>query len=382
MRNKKSYKRKKPCKTGKKSYKIKKPCKKRSRRKTNKKGGGKQITIFTDTFHRVFLIAHLDDTYCDEPADAKYGLAFEYSSGTSNPGQNYPNTFLPIRYVEKSCHMKKSEYLYSDKLDGNIDLSLFSGSCPSAELHLEYFMNRFRCWKELQISAALGGGRDARSAWQVFSYFRKLRVFVLSHDYDTSTKQFIPRDSENVIMPFDWETTRYVPFATEMDQDCDPTQINLWLERNGVKIVQAVQSEKKELTELSRNTFITYRAKIRNADYKLSDILEPDFEVELPKDILKIRPENIDAEVLKDLNKMVSDLNSKKYKEKISRDLDEIKGNPLYKYIDLIKYSINQGKYTANLGLISEDNIITVLKKMEKKFPMYTTDNPFNWKIC
>ena len=360
----------------------KKTYKKRSRTKMNKKGGGKQITIITNSFHRVFLIAYLDDTYCKDVTDANDGLAFEYSSGTSNLGQNFPNTFLPIKHVDKTCYMIKSADLYTYELDGNIDLSLFA-TCPSSELHLEYFINRFRCWKELQISAALGGGLDARSAWQVFSYFRKLRDFALSNDYDQSTKKFIKRDVKNVIIPFDWKAAKFIPLATEIDPSCDYEEINLWLTSNHVKIDPRFLEDKKKELKLDVDSYSTYRAKIRNADYKLSDLTDPNFKVELPKDISNMRPENIDVGKLKDLNKIVSDINAIKYKEKLDTDLATIKvDSPLYKYIDFVSYSIPQGFYKSNSPVLSEANLSILLIKLQKYYPKYTTDNPFNWEIC
>jgi hypothetical protein len=378
MRNKKS------CMKTRHNKRSNKRRNKRSNKRRNKKGGGKQIIITTDSHHRLLLVAHLDDTYCNTPEDAKEGLAFEYSSGRSNLGQNFPNTFLPIKYVREDCYMKKSGDLYKFELyDGffitgtgvkeKADLSIFIDKvCPSAKQHLEFFIDRFGCWKELQISAALGGGRDARSAWQVFSYFRNLRRFALSHNYDISTRTFIPRSEE--INIFDWKTSGWLPFAPEYDPTCDHIRINKWLKDNGVNIAASAASAASASTaaivlKLDGTTYSRYRNKVRNTDYNLSTIQQPEFEVELPKEINEMLPENVNSESLKDLKKIVSDMNLKLkgLKDKIITEISEInKRDPLDKYMSFVKYSINREQY------IDDDNkyyksLIEVLTSFKKK---------------
>jgi hypothetical protein len=135
-----------------------------------------------------------DITFQDPPGDPQ-NFAFEYSSGTSNPGENFPNTFLPIRRYQlgngsnllktPSIHMLKKgnfvgEYgMTSELYIFNYIIEQIPDNCrDSAYRHLKYFAARFGCWKELQISAALGGG-----AWDSdYLELKLLKKFVLSHD--------------------------------------------------------------------------------------------------------------------------------------------------------------------------------------------------------
>uniref|UniRef100_A0A6C0HGG8 Uncharacterized protein n=1 Tax=viral metagenome TaxID=1070528 RepID=A0A6C0HGG8_9ZZZZ len=388
MKNKKSCRKKtKRCIKPSRSRKTnRKTCRKTSR-KFLKKGGGTKITIATNSFNRLLLVAHLD---------TPEGFAFEYSSGKSNIGQNFPNTFLPIKHVQADCYIKKSGDLYKNILYNNESfddkLKEFTIGCPTAAgmKHLEYFINRFGVWKELQISAALGGGRDTKSVWDIrgFPYVQKLRDFALNNDYDYDTKTFIPR--RETIDLFNWKEERYIPFGKDYDSNCDFRAINGWLTDNGCKITYESDLI-GPIVVLNRSNFNYYKTMLRNTSYKLTDILKADFKIKLPKTLDQVPEEN---DVKKELNEMVVKIttNIPAVRAKITMDLKEVEQSSspdLLKYMPFLKFQIVRGpalgpntEYEVDGEMGSHKTILSALLKAQELYPSYTTSNPFEWDYC
>ena len=357
--------------------------------KRYKKGGGTKITIETNSFNRLFLVAQL-------LSSTPKSFVFEYSSGKSNIGQNFPNTFLPIKHVEVDCYIKKSGDLYKTTLYNNVLFNdklteFISGSgCPieAGMKHLEYFINRFGLWEELQISAALGGGRDTKSVWDIreFPYFQKLREFALNNDYDYETKTFIAR-SETIDL-FNWKEKGYIPFGEDYDKNCDFRIINEWLKQNNCIITYNTELSGPIVLNDKNVTF--YKIKLRNASYKLTDILDPVFNIQLPKTLDPVPEEN---EFKKQLNDMINKIttNIPNVRKKIEKDLNEVEQSSpeLLKYKPFLKFKIVKGvslqintDYEIDGEMGNYTTIQSALQKAQELYPYYTDSNPFNWEYC
>lgn len=136
--------------------------------------------------------------------------ALEWSTGKSNKGENFPGTFLPIRHLSPIYFYKASDlFAYGTKQQYlhnyifNTVLSKVSIPCrENAANHLYFFLKRFGCYKELQISAALGGG-----IWESnYEEFRQLKTFVLNFDISTNRTTAINEEELKYYKYSFWDT--------------------------------------------------------------------------------------------------------------------------------------------------------------------------------
>lgn len=158
-----------------------------------------QGVIAVKCFSRLFIVVQdTDETERDvdcygHPGNSKLSLptcrnfVFEKSTGTSNE-YNFKSVFLPFLRQDKGNWIHK---------DGNLDLksnivpSLIkyistkmcgsSKNCQSdIKVFLKEFINRFGCWRQLQLSAALA---QPGELWTIVPVAIYLREFALTHNW-------------------------------------------------------------------------------------------------------------------------------------------------------------------------------------------------------
>lgn len=115
-------------------------------------------------------------------------FAFEYSSGTSNV-YNFRNIFLPILRQEADGWLNKDGGVGTILLLKQLTFHFrdilkprrLTEKCMNEMgTFIREFVDRFGCWKQLQISALLAKPEDL---WFNTLFFRTLREFVLTHNY-------------------------------------------------------------------------------------------------------------------------------------------------------------------------------------------------------
>ena len=271
----------------------------------------------------------------------------------------------------------------------------------SAYRHLMYFGSRFGCWKELQISAALGGG-----AWDSdYLEFKLLKEFVLSHDCIPLPDRNLPAtvekpdyyktakcqdEDENKIFPyyfckrlvklntFNHETSvRYDRIldppdvnseeGVEEKRQLDPKQVkiindkfNLELEKSVYKrqdIISALLLEHYELNTIEKlkSCFIKYYA-------CTARVIESD-------------PVNFSAIIL------MPPQNT--YNIHVANQWFQAKGMPVSQdqlSESIINYIRCYKNNYMNPQVLPEPMRVTEPPN-KKKYP-YHADNMFNWKIC
>ena len=166
--------------------------------------GGRLIVIVQDTTN-YGLKCH--NWYINETCQ---NFVFEYSTGTSNPGENFRNTFVPILGVANDGYMYKT---FMRKMDTEkrifpivfkyvyyqLELNQHTKSCAViVEDFLRKFLEKFSCWKELQLSAALSGDTGI---WNKLAVGRVLKEFVLNYDFSYDKKHIKDDVYENNTLP-------------------------------------------------------------------------------------------------------------------------------------------------------------------------------------
>ena len=146
---------------------------------------GRLLVIVKDTSNYGY---NCHDMYVNENCK---NFTFEYSSGTSNPNENFRDTFLPILRFADDGYMFKT-YMGSRLLKKifpivfkyvyyNLELNQHTKSCAViVEEFLKKFITRFSCWRELQLSAALSGDTGI---WNNLAIGRVLKEFALNYDF-------------------------------------------------------------------------------------------------------------------------------------------------------------------------------------------------------
>ena len=139
----------------------------------------------TDQEQDTNCVGHKRDNETGEIVCHNY--AFEKSTGKSNV-HNFRNTFLPIKRIDESGWIHKdsglARYVYHVVYHTVLQIMSAEGHTPSCmdeiKLFLHEFLDRFGCWKQLQISAILSDGHDV---WGQTHIGQVLKDFVLNHNY-------------------------------------------------------------------------------------------------------------------------------------------------------------------------------------------------------
>jgi hypothetical protein len=285
--------------------------------------------------------------------DNNQSYAFEYSSGTSNPGENFPNTFLPINYISPSDWLAKTSKLFWSTHEYlltymyNYILEKLPKNCRhNAYLHLEYFINRFGCWKEIQISAALGGG-----IWESdYTEFVELRDFVLNND----------------IVEIEIEEQKKAEVWNEYNKP-----------RYGKDVLFYDDPSSKYFIFIKRKSQINYYNFLNMKEYNRADILfaETLDSITIPKvnytlkDLLLYWQTNKSGilQIIQDYPMPYEEINSFFTQKGIKISMDEL------------NFALaNPPPPKKN----TEKETTTTKEVNRKKYPYYTIDNQYEWKIC
>jgi hypothetical protein len=341
-----------------------------------------------------------------QPSQPSQPFAFEFSTGRSNIGENFPSTFLPIylmdenkNYIEKSGELIK--FYLEKKIDEINDFLIkdISEDCKSnAKKHLSLFMKRFGTWKHLQISAAFGG-----ETWDEYDHFRSLREFALNNDLvekNTFVKRNDPieridpesefnllsNSNDGKMMQFKFNEFDKCPINT-----VPKGSVNEWLIKMNVitreNMVNISSANSSSLPPVLENMG-AYRG-LYNKSVNLSKI---DKKVEFPRelqnaydnqtDINELITKNIINKIHEDidgLNASLPDITSKVKKE-IEDYKIKNKDSDLIKYIPFLKYNRKNQEYSSEY--FSDSDLEKTLKDIKKKYPFYTLNNKWNWIKC
>ena len=129
------------------------------------------------------------ETQCSGHNDKCINFPFELSTGTSNE-YNFFGTFLPIKRQDEDGWIHKDGGLdqkfmeddfISKYLTGKLKKEKHTEEClKNNELFVKEFLNRFGCWRQLQISAALA--KD-NSVWNSLRVGQLLKEFVMYYNW-------------------------------------------------------------------------------------------------------------------------------------------------------------------------------------------------------
>ena len=297
--------------------------------------------------------------------DYNQSYAFEYSSGTSNLGENFPNTFLPINYIDPTGWIGKTRDLFWQThehlltyLYNYILIQLPLNCRHNAYLHLEYFLKRFGCWKEIQISASFGGG-----IWESdYEEFTILREFVLNYD--------IVENDENEKEIWD-EYNKPRIGAIELYQD-KPNPFFIFVKRiSPINYYNFLNIEKYHDHILFINVLEHIIPEIKKRKGKenitLKDIL--DYWHENKND-----PTSSILRVIQDYNMPFHDIN----KFFIQKGVNVNK-----ELLSMSIYTFNNPEPSKKPRKIEKDDTKDSAKPVDlRKYPYYTPDNLYNWKKC
>ena len=355
----------------------------------------------------IFIPNYTSGRYIAEPTDepVKQSFAFEYSTGTSNRGENFPNIFLPImninahkNYIEKAANL---DLIVKDELIEVILPQIIDKCKDNAMIHLEYFLKRFGCWKQLQISAALGG-----ETWETFEHFKILREFALTHDFISERTHFIER--QHAIHPIDWnEENVHIEGIAQLSslqktiseyknndsKQIDNLAINKWLHINNVLSVEEL--DKLESIPLPLADAVEEKSynKYQQTLLFVSDIDDVTKKIEFPDELQKAYEENRD--IIQKINipfakikRLFIDIQeANKIRETLyesyKADLDALLASENLenlKYIPFLKYRKNEKSYFIPPHK-ETPNLIEALEIARKTYPYYD-ENKFNWKVC
>ena len=396
--------------------------------KSNKKGGSPTSIEINSIYlaHRVLLIANIESNnainkdinytpiydsgkYTKEPLNypVNQSFAFEYSTGTSNIGENFPTTFLPIMYIDGvGRYLNKARGLDEDigeYIIETIILPYIIEECKNnAREHLLYFLKRFGCWKQLQISAAIGG-----EAWDTYKHLTLLQRFAFTHDciYDIQGLTFIERI--NPIQPVDLNASvpivggNNAPLSQILNYNNDGIlinnfEINSWLHYYNVisseKLSQLSQqpSSSSDNNVVEEQSFNGYKIKLfksSSLDDFLGKIIE--FPPELmdyyinKKDYINPTKGNIPYNKIKNLydDVQIANNNNLKFYQDYITDLNSVTDSELRKYIPFLIFTRNNKSYESKGFPMSQINITKALQTIKKRYPEYEL-NKFNWRIC
>lgn len=401
----------------------------KNRRKTTKlnKGIDELYNIKVNSVylaHRILLIASLENnnlmnkdiifnpvyesgTYTEVPTDKsiEQSFAFEYSTGTSNLGENFPNTFLPIMHIETvGRYLQKSgglEKIILDKINEEILEHIINECRENAKKHLYYFIKRFGCWKELQISAALGG-----ETWDTFQHFINLRIFALSHDYINDINLFIPRKNIIKHINLNNQTVSIEGFThsntlnkiileyihnNDDDVYVNNLSINQWLYRNHVlqneKLIELSVPideyvKEKSLYEYQTSLFVV--SNIEDVNKKIEFPSELNDAYEHRKNFINKKKSDITYTQIKKLfnDTVFANTKNDEYYQFYKNELKTLEVSPeLYKYIIFLKYRKDRKEYVITGSHQSDIDIKKALLKAQREYSEYE-QNKFNWKIC
>ena len=424
IKNSSKYLRKKTYKKGKKtSKKIKKYLKKK-----NIFGGvGNSIDIYGMLCdNRVYVIAGIKNNNMEnieveyskgqlpkiisqqplQPSQQSQPFAFEFSTGKSNIGENFPGTFLPIyrmdeniNYIEKSGELIKYYLAESIGKINEILLKDISKECKSnAEKHLSVFMKRFGIWKHLQISAAFGG-----ETWNEYDHFKSLREFALNNDLvekNTFVKRNDPIEKINPKSKFEilGNDGKINEFMFNDFDKCPINtgpkgSINEWLIKMNVitresangntnanantsslpQVLENYGAYKREYTQsVNLNKIgvnVVFPRELQDAydnQRDINDLITKDTINRIHKEIVILNASLPDITIK--VNKEIEDYSNK------NKDSD------LIKYIPFLKYNRINKEYSSDYS--SSANLEEILKEIKKKYPFYTRDNMWNWVKC
>lgn len=404
--------------------KRKKTIRKKTIRKKMKGGSPYNIEINSIYLaHRILLIASIENNnfmnkdviftpvyksgqYIEELTDEpiKQSFAFEYSTGISNRGENFPNTFLPIMHIESvGKYLQKSgglEKIIEEQINEELLPKIIDKCRENSKKHLFYFMKRFGCWKELQISAALGG-----ETWDIFTHFKLLQDFALTHDFIHEGKLFILRT--NKIQPVDWfhekmhiegmaQLTSLHQTILEFNNNndryyFDNLSINKWLNINNVLTNEKLLELSKIIAEpIQEKSFYEYQLQlfvVSNIEDVLKEIIFPSELVDAytnNKPIINKVKDDIPLFKIKKLYQttIYANENNEKLYESYKTDLENLPHNAEnVKYIPFLKYKKDEKMYEISGTRKYDSNIEFALQKAHYEYPEYE-ENKFNWKIC
>lgn len=143
--------------------------------------------IAAANFKRLIVVVEdsdKEDTFlCRGHNLACENFAFEKSSGTSNE-ESFRNVFLPILrtnsgWLAKDSGLSRITVPILKVILDELRKEGHSRECiVDSAFFLSYLIDRFGCWRQLQISAALSGD-EKDSTWNVILAARKLKEFAL-----------------------------------------------------------------------------------------------------------------------------------------------------------------------------------------------------------
>jgi hypothetical protein len=291
-----------------------------------------------------------------------------------------------VRYLQKSSGLEKR---IEEEVNAEVLPKIIDKCRENARKHLFYFMKRFGCWKELQISAALGG-----ETWDTFAHFRVLREFALSHDFINEGKLFIERT--NKIKPvnlYDERGMESLHDNTSTD-NMDNMSINKWLNTHNVLTHEKLLELSRPMNQFNKEkSFNEYQTSL----LVVSNVEDVRKQVEFPAELLEAYKNNTNivnkekddiplTKVRKLYNSVrdANEINDKLY-ELYVRDMLQLEdmsdASELNKYIPFLKYRRDEKMYEITGSRKYDTNLEAALKKARAEYPEYEA-NKFNWKSC